>query len=328
MVHSSSDCGYILNVSFISGSIQSSLTMGVFLDGLSITSLIPATILLYEFLVSFSAEIVYIRKCRGFSPACFLIIGRLGSILYVTVQCLVLSWIESDSFHPSRSLVSVRVQLIFMNIVLILLELFIIANATIFSCLRVWAILGRGHRHLIWLLPFALLPVVFLMLQLSYYLYEHYNFLCPKLLFRIRRQFRLLNTGNTTIATLLVRDGSCYFAMSIISQAVIFSFPGIQSFYVITLSIWTCRMILNLQRFSVVSDTVNTAPDGSISRVRFGPIRVATNIGGPLITTVTTGTYDEDEEGDALLVVGEHQFLQNPLSIGLVTDDVACTAPV
>ncbi|KAI0781823.1 hypothetical protein C8Q75DRAFT_812197 [Abortiporus biennis] len=292
--------------------------MGAVLDQFSETYIIPATIMIYEYLVTFDREVADIWKRRRFIPACFFIISRYGGFLYVASQCMKVWCVESETIPPVCNVGEWNILALIIGI----LELIIIINATAFSCLRIWAILGRRYRHLLWLAPLALFPVVVSVLQIvgltGVWWIVMYPLACPIALLvwdivvlvstlsqtlSIRRQLRG-KAESPTIVVMLVRDGSWYFLMTAISQAITFPvLDGNQMFYIVD------------------TNTTLASANGMMTSVRFRSIRAIGNIGAPF-SMATNGTYVDDEELEQQLIqVGEHQYLENPLSIGLVMND-------
>ncbi|KAI0781825.1 hypothetical protein C8Q75DRAFT_789960 [Abortiporus biennis] len=299
------------------------------------------TIVFYEYLITLQTEISDIWRWKTFRicPGCLFVMCRYGGISRAVIQIIAAIYV------PKLATTNV------LNILQEILDLIIIINATAFTCLRVWAILGRRRRHLIWLIPLAFLPIGLSIFQvIGPKLVPHGTELdvawgnLLKVLFvptwaialllwdivvlvstlfqtfRIRREIG----SQSSISVLLVRDGSWYFAIIGITQVVSWalSVPG-QPIYSITLSLMTCRMILNLQRFSVLSssstNSISNRPsspftaaargnDGMISTLRFGS--GLGNVGAPFSFSI-----DEEDEDEG--VVGEQEYLENPLRIGL-----------
>ncbi|KAI0781820.1 hypothetical protein C8Q75DRAFT_569830 [Abortiporus biennis] len=322
----------------------------------AITFVILLTTVFYEYLTTFNEEVKSIWKQFRWSPGCFFLIARYGGIIYVVVCMNLLCFSESKTwpFECNSSSTTTR-QRIIMSELLDVLDMIVIVNATLFSLLRIWAILGRRHRDLLWLIPLALPPFVisiFQIIPLYSLVTENSKGFTPaqgiilSILYfpdanpivlllwdivvitstltktlRIRKELQKQQFRGT-LTMLILRDGSWHFGTGLTSTNIyIYNLFNSHPIYSITLCILTSRIILSLQQFSLVGTNTSTGA-GIESSVRFGlPPKGLGNIGGP-VATFTTGSDgssdDEDEDEQSIIVIGERRYMENPLSIGLV----------
>ncbi|KAL4244037.1 hypothetical protein ABKN59_010295 [Abortiporus biennis] len=295
----------------------------------AITFVILLTTVFYEYLTTFNEEVKSIWKQFRWSPGCFFLIGRYGGIIYVVVCMNLLCFSESKTwpFECNSSSTTTR-QRIIMSELLDVLDMIVIVNATLFSLLRIWAILGRRHRDLLWLIPLALPPFVisiFQIIPLYSLVTENSKGFTPaqgiilSILYfpdanpivlllwdivvitstltktlRIRKELQKQQFRGT-LTMLILRDGSWHFGIIALTQ-------------IITLSAGSS----NLLHHSMHPDIQDYSKPPTI---------LISNIGGP-VATFTTGSDgssdDEDEDEQSIIVIGERRYMENPLSIGLV----------